>query len=278
MSTQHAIEERWLTVQGKPAHVYVGGQGEPLLLVHGGWGGAPMHWAPVWEQLAKRFLVIAPDLPGVGRTDQQRLGTLEAYAQWLEGLLEALEVPSAWCVGNSFGASIVWALGSRSPARCRGLVLVNGIPMPPTPPFLLWAGTGLATRVMRAVMRRFSYTPSALSKAFVHPERAPAELHAVLHHPSPPQLHALVEVLVHGGLAASPQQAPLFLWGEEDRLLGSDVHTARKLHARHAGSRLALIPAAGHFPQMENPSAFIDALTSFIGTRATTAPQAAATL
>ena len=48
------VSLREIAIDGRPASVHVGGQGEPLLLVHGGWGGASMHWAPVWDQLAER--------------------------------------------------------------------------------------------------------------------------------------------------------------------------------------------------------------------------------
>ena len=43
-----------------PATVWTGGSGEPLLLVHGGWRGAEMHWQRVWERLGESYRVIAP--------------------------------------------------------------------------------------------------------------------------------------------------------------------------------------------------------------------------
>ena len=90
------VHEITVTVEGQPARVFVGGQGERILLVHGGWGGATMHWASVWNRLAKRFAIIAPDLPGIGRTDQPALGSVVDYAHWIEHLMDALEAPSAW--------------------------------------------------------------------------------------------------------------------------------------------------------------------------------------
>ena len=63
-------------VEGMSARVFVGGAGEPLLLVHGGWGGAEMHWASVWEPLAARFRVVAPDLPGIGDLAHAPLGSV----------------------------------------------------------------------------------------------------------------------------------------------------------------------------------------------------------
>ena len=42
MVTAHEV-----VVQGRPVTVWLGGKGEPLLLLHGAWGGAAIHWAPV---------------------------------------------------------------------------------------------------------------------------------------------------------------------------------------------------------------------------------------
>lgn len=259
------VVRREVTVEGRPAVVHEGGQGEPLLLIHGGWGGAWMHWAPVWESLAQRFQVIAPDLPGIGRTEQPGLGSLAAYTRWLGGVLDAVGVSSAWCVGNSFGAAVAWDFAGRSPGRCKGLVLVNGTPMPEMPPLVRRiASAPLPRRVMHGLMRKASFSPSTLNRAFVHPQRAPAGLHDVFRQAAPPQLDAVNAVFFQGGTEAPREAQPLIVWGEQDRLMGSDVGAARKLHASLPGSRLVLIPEAGHLPQVENPEAFVEALTAFI--------------
>ena len=202
-------------VEGMSAKVFVGGAGEPLLLVHGGWGGAEMHWAPVWEPLAARFRVVAPDLPGIGDLAHAPLGSVCKYAQWLTGLMGALGAPTAWCVGNSFGASVVCELAAETPQRCLGLVLVNGFPMPPTPPPLRWLGERTIGRsLLRAIERHVAYTPDALARGFADPAKAPQELRALLQQPAPPQLEAMVGAMVQGGSASRPGVAPLLLWAK----------------------------------------------------------------
>ncbi len=259
------VARREVSVDGRPAFVHEGGQGEPLLLIHGGWGGAWLHWAPVWERLAQRFHVIAPDLPGIGRAEQPGLGSLAAYSRWLGGVLDAVGGSRAWCVGNSFGAAVAWDFAGRSPERCRGLVLVNGSAMPELPPLVRRiVSAPLARRVLTRLMRKNAYSPSALQRAFVHPHRAPLEVRDVLRQEAPPQLDAITEVFLQGGTATPREAKPLILWGEEDRLMGGHVGAARKLHASLPGSRLVLIPEAGHLPQVENPEAFVEALTAFI--------------
>lgn len=259
------VREQSVLVDGQSARVFRGGRGERLLLIHGGWGGASMHWSPVWERLAARFEVIAPDLPGIGRTDQRPLGSLGAYARWLSALLDALDVPDAWCVGNSFGASVACDLAERSPARCRGLVLVNGIAMPPTPPWLRRLGERpFGQRVLRVIERRVAYTPAALRRAFFDASKVPDALRSLVRQPAPPQVSAFAEILAQGGSPVSHAHAPLLLWGEDDHLPGTSAAAARRLQASWPGATLTFVKSAGHMPQVENPTAFVDALVSFV--------------
>ncbi|WP_437677621.1 alpha/beta fold hydrolase [Sorangium sp. So ce131] len=261
-----------LAVDGRPARAYTGGQGEPLLLVHGGWGGASMHWAPVWDQLAERYQVIAPDLPGIGRSDQEGLGSIGAYARWLDRLLDGLGVSSAWCVGNSIGAAIVSWLAVERAARCRGLVLVNGAPLPELPRFVGWLGKQpLPRQMLRALVRKLSYSPGILGRAYADPRRAPAALREVLEHPAPPQLDVMLDVVLQGGARAPLDAKPLLVWGEADRLAGTTANDAKKLHASLPGSQLTFIPATGHCPQVENPEAFVDTVSRFIEARSAAA-------
>lgn len=259
------VRELTVTVEGRPARVFLGGEGEPLLLIHGGWGGARVHWGTIWERLAGSFRIIAPDLPGIGRSDQPGLGPIGAYARWLDALLGALDVPSAWCVGNSFGASVACRVASDYPARCRGLVLVNGIPLPRSPRALRWLGERrLGQRLVRAVQKRVAYSPSALERAFVHSANVPVEVRSLVRSKSPPQLDAFVDILARGGSPPPLDFHPLLLWGEDDRLPGTSARAARKLQAKWPGARLSFVSGAGHLPQVENPDAFVAALASFV--------------
>jgi pimeloyl-ACP methyl ester carboxylesterase len=104
-----------IEVGGQRSKVWTGGEGEAIVLVHGAWGGAEMHWSRVWERLAERFRVIAPELPGIGDRSLPGLPSFDAYADWIARLLGSLNVPSAWCVGNSFGAPVVWQLAPVRP-------------------------------------------------------------------------------------------------------------------------------------------------------------------
>lgn len=260
-----AMELRELTIEGRPARAHVGGDGPPLLLVHGGWMGARAHWERVWDRLARRHTVIAPDLPGLGVPEQPPLANVGAYARWLVGLLDGLGVGHAVCVGNSFGGSVAWSFAGRAPERCAGLVLVNGIPMPATPPPLLWSGrTRFGRWTMRAIMKRLSFNPVAVRRGFADERNIPPQLRAWTDADESVLLPRFADLLIEGDGPPAPRLAPLLLWGAADGLPGTGATAARKLHASLPGSTLALVPAAGHFPQLEAPDAFAERLEAYV--------------
>jgi pimeloyl-ACP methyl ester carboxylesterase len=253
-----------LTVASRSARVYLGGEGEPLLLLHGAWGGAAMHWEAVWERLAERHLVIAPDLPGLAAGAPPGPVRFSDFARYAEAVLDAAKVTRpALVVGNSFGAAVAWRLAAQAPARCRGLVLVDGGPFGAPP---AWLGALLTRtplrRVLKALWRQGAFGRGTIARAFADPRRAPAELREAVDHPAPPQLDVILGAALGSETTTpAPPTCPIvLLWGEDDRLLGSSVAMARRLAVRLSGSRLVTIPRAGHCPQIEQPESFVTIL------------------
>jgi pimeloyl-ACP methyl ester carboxylesterase len=85
-------------------HVRSMGAGPPLLLVHGLMTSS-YSWRYVFGPLSKRFRVIAPDLPGAGRTDPrpQHSHSARALATFLGELQAKLGIEGCAAVGNSLG-------------------------------------------------------------------------------------------------------------------------------------------------------------------------------
>jgi len=259
------MEQISLQVQGRTARVFSGGSGEPLLLVHGGWGGAHFHWSPVWDALARSRRVIAPDLPGLGAVDQLALPTVRAYAEWLRDVLDVLGAARAWMLGNSLGASVAWSLASRAPERCSGLVLVNGFAMPKTPAPLRVAGkTRFAHAVMEGLLRRFIYTPASLSRAFADVGHVPAELRHIMAAEWRQIVPPYANLLIAGDGSPRPNVALHLLWGMDDRLPGSTRTALERLQRSLGDAKLSAIEHAGHFPQIEAPEAFVAALQAIM--------------
>jgi alpha-beta hydrolase superfamily lysophospholipase len=66
--TDETIVSRTAEVNGIKLHYLTAGRGTPLILLHG-YAETSRIWKPIVPVLAKRFTVIAPDLPGIGDSD-----------------------------------------------------------------------------------------------------------------------------------------------------------------------------------------------------------------
>src|SRR2546423_1004703 len=67
------FEERWMTFRGARVRYFVGGNGPPLVLVHG-LGGAASNWVELAPALARSHRVLALDLPGHGGSSPPTAG------------------------------------------------------------------------------------------------------------------------------------------------------------------------------------------------------------
>src|SRR5437868_11009566 len=118
------MRSRTLDVDG-PIHLAdFGGTGPTMVLVHG-LGGSHANWLAVGAGLAAHARVLAPDLPGFGRTPLAgRSARVRANVELLDRLLDAVDGRPAVLVGNSMGGLIAMMEAARRPERVAGLVLV----------------------------------------------------------------------------------------------------------------------------------------------------------
>jgi len=102
------------------------GQGEPLLLLHGGLGSTGM-FGPVLTKLAEQRRVIDVDLQGHGRTTLgARKISLIDIGNDLATVLQKLGYRQVDAMGYSFGAGAAFRLAVQHPALVRRLVLASG--------------------------------------------------------------------------------------------------------------------------------------------------------
>lgn len=122
---------RFVRAGGLDWHVQKSGRGPALLLVHG--TGASTHsWRTLAPLLARRFTVIAPDLPGHGFTAMPEPGrlSLPGMAQALSELLRALDVSPVLAAGHSAGAAILARQCLDGQIAPRGVMSLNGALLP----------------------------------------------------------------------------------------------------------------------------------------------------
>jgi pimeloyl-ACP methyl ester carboxylesterase len=112
-------------INGVSYYYEIHGQGEPLLLLHGGLGSIDM-FGPVLSTLAKTRQVIAVDLQGHGRsTLGDRKISLLDIGDDLAALLDQLNYSQVDALGYSLGAGVAFRLAVQHPTKIRRLVLVS---------------------------------------------------------------------------------------------------------------------------------------------------------
>lgn len=122
---------RFVAAGGVRWHVQVFGHGPVLLLLHG--AGASTHsWRDLAPALARRFTVVAPDLPGHAFTARAAGAgmSLPGMARGVGSLLAALEKTPALAGGHSAGAAILARMILDGIAAPAGLVSLNGAFLP----------------------------------------------------------------------------------------------------------------------------------------------------
>jgi pimeloyl-ACP methyl ester carboxylesterase len=145
-------------VCGDEIFFYAAGRSDapPLLLLHGMADDADT-WRHIFLPLSRFFRVIAPDLPGFGRSRSHGSApTITVFARRLHALLRQLGIERSAVVGHSYGALIAQRLSHVAGVSITRRVLINGaLPLEAglpigVPPLALLPGVGaLAIRTQR---------------------------------------------------------------------------------------------------------------------------------
>jgi pimeloyl-ACP methyl ester carboxylesterase len=119
-----------LTVNGKDVFVATGGRDfdkslPSVVLIHGA-GHDRSIWALHSRWFAHHgFAVLAPDLPGHGRSQGPPLKTIADMADWTAALLDAAGAAKAHLIGHSMGSLIALETAARHPAKVSALGLIG---------------------------------------------------------------------------------------------------------------------------------------------------------
>ena len=274
------FEPRTAMLHGRPVTYAEAGGGPVLLLVHGMAGGYE-NWREVFEPLARRYTVVAPDLPGHGASapgsGDYSLGGL---AVGLRDLLLALGHERATLIGHSLGGGIAMQLAYQFPELAERLVLVSSGGLGPEVSLLLRAAALPGSDLWLAVTARTGSRIGAavgrgLAAVGLRPTTDVAEVargYASLADPGRRAafLATLRSVInargqridAHDRLYLTAGLPVLIMWGARDPII--PVSHAERAHNAIAGSRLEIFDGVGHLPQLEAPARFVAVLEGFL--------------
>jgi pimeloyl-ACP methyl ester carboxylesterase len=116
-------------------HYISGGSGDVVVLLHG-WPQTWFEWRDVMPDLAKRYRVIAADLPGLGDSAEAASYDKKSLAQHLRRLMAELKITSFHLVGHDMGGIVAYAYARQFPGDLKSVVLVDT----PIPGLTGWDG------------------------------------------------------------------------------------------------------------------------------------------
>ena len=254
---------RFVRASGIEWHVQIMGQGPALLLLHGT-GAATHSWRGLAPLLARRFTVVASDLPGHGFTGHlpRSQAGLPGMARAVAGLLRTLDKRPNVVVGHSAGAAIAARMVLDRLVAPAALVSINGALLPlPGPGAVLFPAAARLLAATPVVPWIFSLQASnrdtvdrLLARTGSRIDAEGARLYArLLARPG----HAAGTLRMMSqwdlqDLGLSRLALPVMLvWGEEDGMVPPSH--ARRLHRLLPHARLAPLPGLGHLAHEEAP-------------------------
>jgi len=265
------IRQEHLTVAGLPTGVLVGGDGPPLVLLHGP-GESAVNWRWVVPDLIGAHRLVAPDLPAHGRTETPDPMDAEVVLGWLAELIERTCPSPPVVVGHVLGGAIAARLAARRRHGLAGLVLVDSLGLGRFRPSLrfLLALLGFQARptewTYELFMGQCAHDRAALQDrmgglwpVFVRYNLALAR---------GPKAKAAGRLLRSLGLPRIPPEEldrievpTALIWGRNDR--ATKLEVARSVSDRY-GWPLHVIEDAADDPPRDRPEAFVRTLRAIL--------------
>ncbi len=259
----------------------VAGSGPPIVLVHGMLNSSS-HWREVALNLAGDYTVIAPDLIGHGDSAAPRGDySLGAHAASIRDLLAAVGIERTTIVGHSLGGGVAMQFFYQFPQRVERLALISsgGLGHDVSPMLRTAALPGISGLLSLTIHPRVLAALWETGRRLRRREaRAGVYLQAVARALRPLEnagareaflqtLRAVIDV--HGQRVSATDRLYLLesiptmiVWGERDNTI--PLNHGRTAHEAIPGSLFRTLPAAAHFPHLEDPDGLSGVLREFM--------------
>jgi pimeloyl-ACP methyl ester carboxylesterase len=254
--------DEFVEVAETKLHLLRGGQGEPLVILHGA-GGNP-GWLQYQQALAQRFQVYIPDHPGFGTSDQPEwIASVPDLACFYLWALEDLGLSRVRVMGFSLGGWLAAEMAVMCPQLFERMVLVGAAGVKPT--------QGEITDIF------LLSPPEMTAKMFYDPKQAPEYEQLYGRQPTPEEQDILTRNREMAARIAwkpymhDPRLPALLrrlriptqiVWGRQDAIV--PVNCGELYHQNIRGSRLVILEQCGHAPQIEKPQEFVNIIAELL--------------
>lgn len=262
------LVEKDVSIYGQNIHYAEAGEGPPLILLHGLWGGLN-EWLPVIEPLSENNRVIVMDFLGFHGSDKPNVQYHNALlAEFLAGFIEALELSNVVLMGHAMGANAATYSAVHHPEHVGALVLIDGagyrnpernLTSMPSPEFMRFRriATGSSLATTRGLLERRVADNSLVTDAWVK-QAYGLWVNAA---------RAIGDMLREGGDLTQPEMQriavpTLVVWGAEDKVFSPD--NTKRLRDDIADAEIHVIEGSGHLPQVERTAEFLDVVKPFL--------------
>lgn len=257
---ERAIE----TKRGARCRVLEGGSGQPVVFFHG--AGGLLADNPFLDQLAARYHVFAPELPGYGEsTGDELLEDMLDFTLHGWDVVAALGLTRPHLIGHSMGGMIAAEMAAVAPNDLDKLVLVAAAglwleahPIPDI--FALLPGELVELLFQDPVKGQtlltggVDFSDMEAFKAFYLGQQRRLAMAGKILFPIP---NRRVSKRLYRVAART-----LVLWGQADKLIVPAY--AERWAELIAGARVELVPDASHMLPYEQPEAFVGAVSRFL--------------
>ncbi len=283
-------DPKYVDVDGTRTRYFEKGEGEPMVLVHGGHMGTfaadlADDWDTNFDALSRRYRVYALDKLGMGFTDNPKTDdgyTIQAQTDHVSRFMETLGIGPAHLCGHSRGGYLVTRLTLQHPEQCRSCIIVDSGTLSPgagrneivhaDPPLPL-----RSRECHRWVFERYSYSAACVTEGWldiaVEAAHTPKYEEAVrkmsdeglLSTKFLPDLQRDLEETHRWLLDRGLQRPTLMLWGYNDPTapLSQGMALMEFLTAKERRTYLHIFNESGHFCYREHPEAFNAAVRAF---------------
>ncbi len=247
MALVAALTEQWIEVDGRRTELLAGGDGAPLVFLH---GGGIVEGFDCFEPITDRFRFVVPFNPGfAGTADEPPVEGLDALVAHYDALLDTLGLDQAVLFGHSLGGWVAASYAHAHPGRVERLVLACpfGLEVPGHPP------APLAKMSLDEVYAALTNDPTVFAGRIPSPiddaflaarAREGQAIGRLIPGPFDPSLP---------GKLAGLDMPALILWGTDDRI--TPVEHAAAWEALLPSAETAIFDARGHLLFHEDPAA-----------------------